>query len=263
MSVRRSEPEPEGGFLLGLRLREERPEVDDSYVFDLPVVRQLAALGRLPLHPHVTLLVGENGVGKSTLLEAVATAYGFNPEGGSLNLRFATEETHSPLHEAIILEKGVQRARTGFFLRAESFYNVVSAIDELDRIPAAAPKIVESYGGRSLHRMSHGEAFLALVMNRFGPRGLYLLDEPEAALSPVRQIALLHRIRELAAQGSQFVLSTHAPILMAIPDAWLYWIDDRGIQRKDYRAVDHVQTMRRFLERPGFYLSGDTGDDGD
>jgi predicted ATPase len=259
-----------GGFLLGVRLREGTASAgaptggaDDAgaYVFGLPVVRHLAAMGRLPLHPRVTLLVGENGTGKSTLLEAIAAAYGFNPEGGSLNLRFSTADTHAPLHEDLVLEKGVRRARTGYFLRAESFYNVASEIDALDRQPAAAPKIVASYGGVSLHRMSHGEAFLALVANRFGPRGLYLLDEPEAALSPAKQIALLVRIGELASAGSQFVVATHAPILMAAPDAWLYWIDADGIERRDFRSVEHVQLMRRFLERPGRYLSDEAEPD--
>ncbi|WP_186126971.1 AAA family ATPase, partial [Burkholderia gladioli] len=148
------------------------------------------SLDALELHPKITYFVGENGSGKSTLLEALAVSLGYNAEGGSQSLHFQTRDTHSPLHERLRVSKGLRRPRTGYFLRAESFYNVASTLDEMEEDPYTAG-VLASYGGRSLHMQSHGESFLALVMQRFGPEGLYLLDEPEAALSPQRQLTLL------------------------------------------------------------------------
>ena len=156
----------------------------DSYLHDVPAVRYLEAAGRLEFHSDVTFLVGENGVGKSTLLEAVAVACGFNPEGGSRNFSFSTRETHSELGAALTVVRSAY-PQDGFFLRAESFYNAASYIDTLDEIPALSKALSSVYGG-SLHEKSHGESFLALVQNRFRGHGLYLLDEPEAALSPMR-----------------------------------------------------------------------------
>ncbi len=223
------------------------PDNDTSrYPFNLPAVRSLDAL---ELHPKITYFVGENGSGKSTLLEALAVSLGYNAEGGSQSLHFQTRDTHSPLHERLRVSKGLRRPRTGYFLRAESFYNVASTLDEMEEDPYTAG-VLASYGGRSLHMQSHGESFLALVMQRFGPEGLYLLDEPEAALSPQRQLTLLARLHQLIEEKSQFVIATHSPILMAYPDAWIYAFGEDGIRRVAYEETEHYQVTRDFLANP-------------
>lgn len=220
-----------------------------SYLHGLPVVRYLCAHPRLALECDVTILVGENGTGKSTLLEAVAVACGFNPEGGSRNFNFSTNATHSELHECLRI---VRRAypKDGYFLRAESLYNVATNIEELDRQPAFSPPLVESYGGRSLHHQSHGESFLSLVQNRLGGNGLYLFDEPEAALSPMRQLTLLSEIDRLVKSGSQLLIATHSPILMAYPGACILELSEQGIRRVEYRETEHYRVTREFLENP-------------
>jgi len=202
-------------FITSVGLREELPK--GCYLRDLAVVRSLREMGSLPITQRVTFLVGENGVGKSTLIEAIAVHQGFNPEGGTINFRFSTNDSHSELHNYLRITRGVGVRKDGFFLRAESFYNVASNIDELDAVPAFSPGIVESYGGVSLHRQSHGESFMALVANRFGGRGLYIFDEPEAALSPIRQMELLAHITRLVDDESRFVVSTHSPMLRPSP----------------------------------------------
>lgn len=174
-------------YLSEVSLKPSAEAYADSFPFSLPVVR---SLGRLELHPQVTFFVGENGSGKSTLLEAIAVAMGFNAEGGSRNFRFATRESHSPLHEHLRLGRGITRPRDGFFLRAESFFNVSTEIERLDRERSG---LLASYGGKALHEQSHGEAFLSLFMERFGAHSFFVLDEPEAALSPQRQLAMLSR----------------------------------------------------------------------
>jgi len=180
-------------------------------------VRALRASGGLEFHAPVTFFVGENGVGESTLIEAIAVACKFNPEDGTANFDFATCESHSALGEHLRALKGAGRRRDGFFLRAESFYNVASNIDDLDAKPGPGTSVVASYGGVSLHRQSHGESFMALVANRFGGRGLYIFDEPEAALSPIRQMELLAHITRLVDDESRFVVSTHSPMLRPSP----------------------------------------------
>src|SRR5262245_2896039 len=175
-----------------------------GHPFDLPAIRHL---GEREFESPVTVFVGENGMGKSTLLEALAVAVGFNPEGGSRNLRFTTRATHSPLHRHLRVVRGTRRPRDGWFLRAEAYYNAATAIDQLDedadnRAYAPGPPVVAAYGGTSLHAQSHGESFFALFMHRFGGRGLYLLDEPESALSPQRQLAVLARMHQLVQDGS-------------------------------------------------------------
>ena len=201
----------------------------------------------LDFHPKVTYLIGENGVGKSTLIEAVAVAWGFNPEGGSINFRFATRETHSALHEYITLVRGTRRPRDGFFFRAESYYNLATEIDALDSEPSFGPRLRRSYGGRSLHEQSHGESFFAAFMHRFGGEGLYILDEPEAALSPVRQMAMLARMHELVKTRSQFIVATHSPILMAYPDAVIYHLAPDGIETRRLEETSHYIVMKQFL----------------
>lgn len=231
-------------FVRAAELRRERVASFDVYPFNLPVVRQL---GRLEFCAPVTVLVGENGIGKSTFLEALAVAAGFNPEGGGRNFAFGTRASHSDLHTCLRLVRAPSRPRDGYFLRAESFFNVATQIEELDKIPGAGPAIIDSYGGRSLHEQSHGEAFLTLLQERFGGSGLYLLDEPEAALSPTRQLAALLRMHQLVEAGSQFVLATHSPILMAYPGAQLLGLSETGIAPLDYDQTEHVVVMRHFM----------------
>ena len=235
-------------YLDRIYLREPVPE--DSYVAALPAVRALGDRDHpLRFPADVTFLVGENGTGKSTLLEAIAVACGFNAEGGTRNFDFSTRDTHSPLHEYLTVGRTAY-PRDGFFLRAESFYNVATNIDEMDEPPGIGGRVIDSYGGVSLHQQSHGESFLALVKNRFGGRGLYLLDEPEAALSPTRQMSLLVLMRSLVERDSQFVIATHSPILMAYPGACIYQLSQNGIQKTAYRDTEHYQITRRFLEAP-------------
>jgi predicted ATPase len=204
----------------------------------------------LKFHPKVTFLVGENGSGKSTLLEAIAVSFGFNPEGGTKNFTFSTRDSHSDLHKFLRLGKGFKRPADGFFLRAESFFNLGTEIEALDREPAFGPPIINAYGGRSLHEQSHGESFLALLMHRFGGNGFYVLDEPEAALSPQRQLAVLARIHELANAGSQFIIATHSPLLMMYPDAFLYSCTEAGLQLTGAEETLHYQVMRDFFRDP-------------
>jgi predicted ATPase len=231
-------------FLLRLQLVRERIADPDRYPFSIPAI---AAADGLSLHPQVTYFVGENGSGKSTLLEAIAVAAGFNPEGGSMNFRFSTRSSESSLAGALRLVRSVRRPRTGFFLRAESFFNLATTIEHLDKEPSFSPPLIDSYGGRSLHEQSHGESFLALALHRFGPQGLYVLDEPEAALSPLRQMSMLRRMRDLVQQGCQFVVATHAPILLAYPGAWIYELDEQGVRRVEYDDTATVRVTREFL----------------
>ena len=225
-----------------------RPLEANSYLNSLPAVNWLKE-HRLMLDTPVTFLVGENGSGKSTLLEAIAVSCGFNAEGGTRNFTFSTRATHSQLGEYITVAKR-RYPRDGFFLRAESFYNVATNIDEMDEEPSFSPRLIDSYGGVSLHSQSHGESFLALVQNRFGGEGLYLLDEPEAALSPTRQLTLLGEMYQLVERDSQFIIATHSPILMAYPGARIYELSENGIASVEYRETEHYQLTRRFLENP-------------
>ncbi len=226
-------------FVSRVTLQREKIDSFNRYPFSLPAIH---SLDYIDLHPKITFLVGENGSGKSTLMEAIAVALGFNAEGGTKNFRFGTRESHSELHEYLRVAKGVRKPRDGFFLRAESFFNVATEIDNLD--------VVDSYGGRSLHEQSHGESFLALMTNRFGGNGIYLLDEPEAALSPQRQLAVLSRIHDLILDNSQFLIATHSPILMAYPDARIYQCGQDGIAEIAYEDTEHFQVTRDFLANP-------------
>lgn len=242
-----SGPSRGGGFLTQVRL--DAVAGVEHYPFTLPVVRHVLADGGLHPDAGVTFLVGDNGTGKSTLVEAIAVAAGFNAEGGSQSFRFATRATESSLGDHLILRWGVRKPKTGFFLRAESFYNVATEIENL------GPWLYASYGGSSLHERSHGQSFLDVAVHRFGPRGLYLLDEPEAALSPQGCLALIARIDELVDQGSQFIVATHSPILLAVPGARILQIDQTGrIERVDYDAAEPVRLTRSFLADPGRFL---------
>lgn len=230
-------------FLRSVTLLRERVPDMRRHPFTVPAVRSLTAID---LHPKVTYFVGENGSGKSTLLEAIAVAAGFNAEGGSKNFNFRTHhESTSALHEYIRLTKGVTKPRTGFFLRAESFFNVATEVDRLDD----GSGFLESYGGKSLHDRSHGEGFLALFFHRFGKNGLYLLDEPEAALSPSRQLVVLKRIHDLVEQNCQFIIATHSPILASYPDSTIYEISQDGMKEIAYEETELFTVTRDFVSQ--------------
>jgi predicted ATPase len=226
-------------YIAEIELKREEVESFDVYPFSLAAV---SSLERLELHPQITFFVGENGSGKSTLLEAIAVSSGFNAEGGSKNFRFGTRESHSALHQYLRVSRGISRPRDGFFFRAESFFNVATEIEKLG--------VGCSYSGQSLHEQSHGESFLALMVNRFGGHGLYLLDEPEAALSPQRQLAILTRIHDLIGEKSQFIIATHSPILMAYPGAYIYEFSQDGIKRVTYEETEHYRITKNFLANP-------------
>lgn len=236
-----------GKNIKSIYLREKPPE--GSYLSYLPVVKNLQKIKELRFTSNVTFLVGENGTGKSTLLEAIAVSMGFNAEGGTRNFRFSTADTHSALNEYITVVKGV-RPRDGFFLRAESFYNVASYIDRMNDEPSFGAQLIDSYGGVSLHKQSHGESFLSLVKNRFGGNGIYLLDEPEAALSPSRQMTLMVLMNELVKNNSQFIIATHSPILMAFPGAQVVELTEDNIRTVPYSQTEHFQLTKRFLDNP-------------
>jgi predicted ATPase len=226
-----------GGFLLAFKLLREQVPDFGQYPFNIPAIR---SLDRLELHPAVTFFVGENGSGKSTLLEALAVKLRFNAEGGSRNLDFATHETHSDLFDVLRLERR-GHFTDGWFLRAESFYNVATQLEHL------GPTI--SYGGKSLHDQSHGEAFLALLANRLQGDGIYLFDEPEAALSPQRQLSVLTLLHRLVYHRSQLVIATHSPILLAYPHARIYEFGEHGIREIAYTDTEHYRITKDFLNR--------------
>mgnify|MGYP006298933151 CR=1 FL=1 len=232
------------GFLRYVRFRDDAEPEWERYPFSIPAVREIESVA---LDPDVTFLVGENGSGKSTLIEAIAVLAGMNAEGGSKNLRFETNRTESPLHKVLRPVRNARREKTEFFLRTESYYNVGTALEQM-------PGGTAPYGGKSPHEQSHGESFLNLALHRFGPEGLYILDEPEAALSPQRQLSFLARIHELVEQDSQFIVATHSPILMAYPGATIYLLTEEGVEQVDYEDTEHFQLTRDFLNHRERYF---------
>ena len=246
-------------YIREVRISKEIPH--NNYLSRLPVVRRLCETGGLQFHKDVTFIVGENGIGKSTLIEGLAVAMGFNPEGGTVNFNFSTKDSHSDLHNYLTVSRGYRRHRDGFFLRAESFYNVASNIDELDAAPSFGPKLISNYGGVSLHKQSHGESFMALVENRFGGNGLYILDEPEAALSPMRLMRLMVCMQELVKKNSQFIISTHSPILMTFPNAEVLEITEDGINSVNYKDTEHFIVTKRFMDAPEKIIESLLGDE--
>ncbi|NSQ62736.1 AAA family ATPase [Enterococcus faecalis] len=196
----------------------------------------------------ITFFSGENGTGKSTLLEAIAVNWGFNPEGGSINFNFSTNDTHLDLHNYLTVGKSVKRAKDGFFLRAESFYNVATYAENIDLD-------FSEYGDKSLHHQSHGESFLNLVNHRFRGNGLYLFDEPEAALSPQRQLALMISIKKLIDEGSQFIIVSHSPILLAMPDSQIISFDKDSPLEITYEESMPYEITSLFLNNKNRILS--------
>ncbi len=209
---------------------------DDSYLREIDAIKNLKSIS---FQKPVTFFVGENGTGKSTMLEAIAVAAGFNPEGGTRNYSFSTNDSHSELYQAIQLSKGIGRPGWGYFLRAESFYNVATQEEEYARF---SPGPAEE-----LHKKSHGESFLYIAQNHFRQNGLYFLDEPEAALSPQRQLTLLMEIDRCAKENSQFIIVTHSPILLGLPGAEIYSFDDGEVRICEYEETDSYQVTEMFI----------------
>jgi len=239
---------PAAGYLRAVQLLRDRVQDFTTYPFSIP---SIGSLEELALDSKVTFLIGENGSGKSTLIEAIAVLAGFNAEGGSKNFRFGTRRSESSLHQFMRPIRNPKRPRDGFFLRAESYFNVATEIEKLDEDPYAGPRVIDGFGGVSLHEQSHGESFLALATNRFHGNGLYILDEPEAALSPKRQLSLLSIIHDLVEhRASQFVIATHSPILMAYPKALIYRLGPTEIERVAYDETEHFKITRDFLNSP-------------
>lgn len=207
----------------------------EHYLRDIEAIK---GLERLEFGKPITFFVGENGSGKSTLLEAIAISYGFNPEGGTKNYSFSTYDSHSDLCQAMRIAKGYRKASWGYFLRAESFYNVATQEEEYADLTHPSEKF---------HEKSHGESFLAIAQNHLRPNGVYLFDEPEAALSPQRQLTLLMEIYECAKQGSQFIIVTHSPILLGIPDAEILSFDSGLVHRCEYEETDSYQVTEMFI----------------
>ena len=224
-------------YVSGVSLQREIPQ--HSYLQGIPAIKHLQSMHRLPLSSPVTFFIGENGTGKSTLLEAIAVLSKLNAEGGSRNFNFSTCRTESPLHEYLSVSKAAYE-RDSFFLRAESFYNVATDILKNDIC-------LDGYGGQSLHEQSHGESFLALVQNRFRGNGLYILDEPEAALSPTRQMTLLLEMQRLVDKNSQFLIATHSPIVLSFPHADIWEFSKDGIGKKAYTETETYRVMKAFI----------------
>lgn len=222
---------------------------NDSFLNDIEVLRNI---DRLFFDKKITFFVGENGSGKSTLLEAIAVAYGFNAEGGTLNYNFSTYHDVSELCGAIKISKGYKRPKGSFFFRAETFFNVASKLEDYRDI---TPKDIfyERYGGKSLHEQSHGESFLSFFQNNMR-EGIYIMDEPEAALSPQRQLTLLFQIANMRESGSQFIIATHSPILLGIPGATIYSFDSGKICECEYEDTECYLITKSFLNDRNYFL---------
>ncbi len=230
-------------FLKSVTLKRELVESWDAFPFCIPAICNWHSL---ELHRNVTFFVGENGTGKSTVLEAIAVAEGFNPEGGSRHAMFKTKDTHSEaLPRKLQLNRNLIPRGDSYFMRAESFYNLSSYLEQI-----GAP----GYGDKPLHQQSHGEAFLSLFVERLSGNGLYLLDEPEAALSPPRQLTFLAALHELVQKGGQFIIATHSPILLAYPQAQILEFSPAGIAPVAYHDTEHYKVTKAFLTRTEMML---------
>ncbi len=223
-------------YLQAVSVRSDAAGDPNVYPFNIPSIR---GMGTLRFHPDVTFFVGENGVGKSTVLEAIAVALGYSPEGGTKNVQLKTVESVSSLHQSLRLARSFKKPADGYFLRAESFFNVATYMDQVGYLGG--------YDNRSLHARSHGEAFMTLLTHKFRGDGLYLMDEPEAALSPNRQLAALAAIHQLVLEGSQFIIATHSPILLAYPRARILQFGDSGVAEVRFEDTEHYTVTRDFL----------------
>lgn len=236
-------------FLRGITLLREEVTDFNTYPFTVPAIRGMDTLN---LDSEVTFFVGENGSGKSTLLEAIAYKCGFNTAGGGRNNIYDVDSSHSSLGNYIRLS-WLPKISQGFFLRAESFYHFASHLDQLAEEDPTFH--YQGYGGRSLHHQSHGESFLSLFLNRFSGKGIYILDEPEAALSPARLLAFMRVIFQLVSKGnSQFIIATHSPILLGYPNAKIFSFDSNVIESIRYEDTEHYQITKGFLNRKERYL---------
>lgn len=236
-------------YWIEARLERREGWDDGVYPFNVPAVRTTDAIA---FHPRVTFLVGENGSGKSTLIEALAVAWGFNAEGGSKDHHYSTRASHSILHRFVRPVRSSQRAEDGYFLRAESYFTTATYLES-----AGASRA----GQMNVHEKSHGESFFDLFQNRFEGNGLYIMDEPEAALSPSRQLSFLARLHELVQDGSQFIIATHSPIILGYPDAWIYQTSAHGMDRVEYEDTEHYAVTKGFLNRRETYLDVLLADD--
>ena len=234
-------------YIRSVKIKEDLP--DDEYYSKLAVIRSIKK-HELKFESPVTFFVSENGMGKSTITEAIAISLGFNAEGGTRNFNFSTKSSHSDLYKYLTVARGIKKFKDGFFLRAESFYNFASEVDFLDADTANNVRLVDFYGGKSLHEQSHGESFISLAENRFGGRGIYILDEPEAALSPMKIMRLMCLMKELVKEGSQFIISTHSPVLMTFPGAEIFEFSDSGIKKVHYSETEHFIITKRFMDAP-------------
>ncbi|MEW9501092.1 AAA family ATPase [Jeotgalibacillus marinus] len=235
----------ENQYIKSVRLKRDQIKSFNHFPLNLPAIQ---SLDNLLFHPNITYIIGENGMGKSTLLEAIAVALGFNAEGGSKNFNFSSYDSHSSLDEYLRVARGVQRPKDCFFFRAETYYNLATNIEEMDQDSVGGAKIIDGFGGISLHKQSHGESFFAAFLHRFRGHGLYILDEPEAALSPLRQVSMLGRINELVQEGSQFIIATHSPVLMAHPDSTIIQLSNEGMNELMLEETDHYTVMKQFFD---------------
>ena len=228
----------------------EREKVADlqEYPFSIPVIKNFSKMDFT--HP-VTFIVWENGSGKSTILEAIATAYGFSAEWWTKNIHFSTKDSHSDLGKFLKIIKWISVPENHFFLRAESYYNFATFLEKIEYWQLNP---FASYGGKSLHENSHGESFFATIIHRFGKNGIYILDEPESALSPTKQLAFLLRMQELIQEKSQFIIATHSPILLAFPHTTIYEIINGKIMKTHYKDTEHFRLYKDFIENPEYFL---------
>lgn len=221
---------------------------NEQYPFSIPAVRIIESLA---FTTPVTFLVGENGTGKSTIIEAIAVAGGFNAEGGTKNYNFSTEDTTSKLATTMTLVRGTKREKYGYFLRAETFYTTANYAEKGTFLGGDKPSPI-FFDGKRIHQQSHGEAFLAIVKS-FRP-GLFIFDEPESALSPQRLLHVMTAVHELVRQGSQFIIATHSPILLSYPGAVIYELSSIGMFKTSYDEIEHVKLTRDFLRNPSIFL---------
>lgn len=223
-------------YLQEIILDHKSIESLNAYPYNIPAIKSLSSL---KFHPDVTFIVGENGAGKSTLIEAIAYCLGFSAEGGTKSVQIETHNNLSPLHRSLKIIKSYKKPDDHFFLRAESFYNLATYMDNTGYL--------KQYGVSSLHNCSHGESFMAVLTNKLKGNGLYIFDEPEAALSPARQLAAITAIHNLVLKNSQFIIATHSPLLLSYPGATIFELNESGIEQIQYKNTQHFQLSKYFL----------------